>query len=64
MSGTRDLTVDDVAERMQITPESVRRWLREKKLAGYQASRQAGWRVRPEDLERFIAERMNTAPQA
>ena len=55
------LTVDQVAERMQVsTPETVRRWLRERRLRGYQVSRQAGWRVSPADLERFINANMSS----
>ena len=38
--------------------ESVRRWLRTGKLKGYQNSKKEGWRVREEDLQRFIDERM------
>ena len=45
---------------MQVTPETVRRWLRERRLRGYQVSRQAGWRVSPADLERFINANMSS----
>lgn len=38
--------------------ESVRRWLRTGKLKGYQNSKKEGWRIREEDLEQFIDERM------
>ena len=54
MAGEQDLTVQDVAARMQVTPETVRRWLRTGYLQGYRLTRQAGWRVRPEDLDRLI----------
>lgn len=58
----QDLTVEQVAERMQVTQESVRRWLRNKALKGYRPggvkARKAGWRVRPQDLETFIGQRL------
>jgi excisionase family DNA binding protein len=57
-----DLTVPEVAQRLDVTQESVRRLLRHKRLRGYQVGgRKAGWRVRSEDLEAFIETRMNTS---
>lgn len=53
------LTVDEVATRLDVTAETVRRLLRDKKLAGMQISRRAGWRVRESDLERYIRSRTN-----
>ena len=38
--------------------ESVRRWLRTGKLKGYQNSKKQGWRIREEDLQQFINERL------
>ena len=38
--------------------ESVRRWLRTGKLKGYQNSKKQGWRIREEDLQQFIDERL------
>ena len=38
--------------------ESVRRWLRTGKLKGYQNSKKQGWRIREEDLEHFIDQRL------
>jgi excisionase family DNA binding protein len=52
----RLLTVDDVAERLQIHPETIRRWLREGRLEGIRLSRRAGWRVRPEAVEKMLAD--------
>ena len=51
------LTSLDVARRLNVDHESVKRWLRTGQLIGYQFGRQ--WRVRPDDLERFIEERRN-----
>lgn len=52
-------TVGEIAERLGVTDETVRRWLREKALAGVRLGKKAGWRVRESDLERFIRDRMN-----
>ena len=38
--------------------ESVRRWLRTGKLKGYQNSKKQGWKIREEDLQQFINERL------
>ena len=38
--------------------ESVRRWLRTGKLKGYQNSKKQGWRIREEDLQQFIDDRL------
>ena len=56
-------SVNEVFKRLQslkitTNEESVRRWLRTGKLIGYQNSRKEGWRVREEDLQQFIDERM------
>jgi excisionase family DNA binding protein len=48
MSLEQLLTVDEVAERLQIHPETIRRWLREGRLEGYRISRKGGWRIRPQ----------------
>lgn len=50
------LTVEDVADRLQIHPETIRRWLREGRLDGYRISRRGGWRVRPESVEKMLDE--------
>jgi len=51
------LTSQDVAKRLNVDHESVKRWLRTGQLVGYQFGKQ--WRVRPDDLERFVQERRN-----
>jgi excisionase family DNA binding protein len=47
------LTIDQVAERLQVNPETVRRWLLAEKLKG---AKLAGnlWRIREADLIEFI----------
>jgi excisionase family DNA binding protein len=51
---TQLMTVPEVAEQLQITEETVRRWLRSGKLEGVLLSRKAGWRVRPESVDRML----------
>lgn len=50
------LTVEDVADRLQVHPETIRRWLREGRLQGYRISRRGGWRIRPESVEAMLME--------
>jgi excisionase family DNA binding protein len=45
-------TVRDVAQRLHLTPETVRDYLQEGKLKGFKVGKQ--WRVREQDLEVFI----------
>jgi excisionase family DNA binding protein len=50
------LTVEDVAQRLKVTPESVRAWLRSGRLRGFRLeARKQGWRVRESELSNFIA---------
>jgi excisionase family DNA binding protein len=51
------LTVAQVAERLQVSEVTVRRWLREGALVGKQLGGRAGWRVSVEELERFMRAR-------
>lgn len=49
------LTVSEVAARVKVTPETVRRWLRSGHLVGRQvAGRGGGWRVTSYDLDHFL----------
>ena len=52
------LTVSEVAVLLRLNEQTVRKWLRERRLPGiYLGTRQAGWRVRRSDVERFLDER-------
>ncbi|GAC1323947.1 MAG: hypothetical protein NVSMB2_21860 [Chloroflexota bacterium] len=63
MSEQRLLTVREVAERLRSSPETVRRWLRQGKLRGFQpGGTKLGYRVPEEELQRFI--RQSQASQA
>ncbi len=53
METDRYLTVEQVATRLQVHEETVRRWLRSGQLQGHAISRRAGWRVRESEVERF-----------
>jgi excisionase family DNA binding protein len=57
--GARDewLTVKDVAALLKVSEETVRRWVREGELPALALGRKAGFRIRPADLEVFIAAR-------
>jgi excisionase family DNA binding protein len=52
------LTVNEVAERLKVTPLTVRRWLYSGELAGIRlSSGRAGWRITQADLDEFLAAR-------
>ena len=55
------LTVEQVAERLKVSPWTVRRWLRDKEIEGFRLSDRAGWRISEESLARFVASRSNVA---
>jgi len=51
----RLLTVPEVAERLRVTAETVRRWLRSGRLQGVAlGSDRAGWRVPESEVARII----------
>ncbi len=47
-------TVEDVAEHMGVSIETVRRWLRSGALHGIRLGTKAGRRIRARDLEAFL----------
>lgn len=47
-------TVSDIAESLRVHEQTVRRWLRSGELAGYNFGGKTGYRIREEDLERFL----------
>ena len=51
------LTVQQVAERLQVHEETIRRWIREGEFPVLDIGRRAGYRIREEDLEAYIAAR-------
>lgn len=54
MEGGPMLTVHEVAERLRVKEETVRRWLRAGELHGVYLSDAAGWRIPAEDLRAFL----------
>lgn len=54
MSEGQELTLGEVATRLRLHPETVRRWLNSGRLPGYRlGGTKAGWRIREADLEDF-----------
>ncbi len=51
------LTVAQVAERLQLHEETIRRWIRDGQFPVLDLGKKAGYRIRPADLDTFIAER-------
>lgn len=49
------LTVADVAARLRVPEQAVRRWLRDGRLEGIRlGGTKAGWRIEPAAVERFL----------
>lgn len=55
--GTQLLTVQQVAERLQVHQETIRKWLREGELVGINLGGKSGWRIRDEEVEVFLRRR-------
>lgn len=51
------MTVEEVAERLKMNPETVRRYLRSGELKGIAFSNKVGWRITEQDLQEFIAKK-------
>ncbi len=58
---TKFLTAQQVADRLQVTPATVKRWLREGQLPGVMLGDRAGWRVAEDDLDAFLRGQGNRA---
>jgi excisionase family DNA binding protein len=51
------LTVPEVAAALKVNPETVRRWLRQKKLHGFVlGSDRGGYRIPRSEVERFLTD--------
>jgi excisionase family DNA binding protein len=53
----RMLTVEQIADRLQVNEQTVRRWLRGGELGGVPFGGKTGWRVTEEDLKAFLDRR-------
>lgn len=51
------LTVQEIADRLKLHEQSIRRWLRSGELHGALLGDRAGYRVRVADLEAFLRQR-------
>ena len=49
------LTVEEVADRLSVHEQTVRRWLRDGQIKGMMLSRRAGYRIRASELE-YVAD--------
>jgi excisionase family DNA binding protein len=57
MAEDRLLTVAQVAEQLQAHPETVRRWLKTRRLHGMRPGGDSfGWRIRQSEVDRFLKE--------
>lgn len=54
---TEYLTVDQIAEELDVAKTTVREWIQEKKLKAYKLGR--NWKVKRADLEKFIESTRN-----
>ncbi len=59
----RLLTVEEVAMRLQVNEQTIRRWLRDGELSGVPFGGRTGWRVSEDDLVAFLARRREEAEQ-
>lgn len=50
------LTVEEVADRLSVHEQTVRRWLRDGQIKGTMLSRRAGYRIRASEVERITDE--------
>jgi excisionase family DNA binding protein len=50
----RLMTVEQVAERLQVNEQTVRRWLRQEEMTGVPFGGRTGWRISEDDLKTFI----------
>lgn len=51
------LTAEEVAERLRVTADTVRHYLRRKELIGVNRGGRTGWRIALEDYNRFVERR-------
>ncbi|HLZ70446.1 MAG TPA: helix-turn-helix domain-containing protein [Dehalococcoidia bacterium] len=51
------LTIPEVAQRLRLNPETVRRWLHDGRMRGYRiGSTRAGWRIPESEIRRVLTE--------
>jgi excisionase family DNA binding protein len=57
MADEEMLTLADVAGRLQVNIDTVRRWVRDGELPAYQLGARAGYRVKRSDFHAFLEKR-------
>ena len=57
MDDAKWLTVEDICDRLQVHPQTVRRWLRNGELHGVLIGDRGGYRVHPDDLAAYLKAR-------
>ena len=55
------MTVPQVAERLQVVPETIRRWIRSKEIEAVNLGARAGYRISAGAIERFLQSRKDEA---
>lgn len=56
MSEDKHLTVEEVAKRLSLSHETIRRWLRSGHIKGVRIGvRRAGWRIPESEVERVLS---------
>ena len=62
MAGDELLTVQEVATRLKLNPETVRRWLRSGRLSGTRFGGSGGYRVSVSEVQKLLAGSGPTLP--
>jgi len=57
------MTVNDVAEKLQVHPRTVKRWLNDGKLKGVLLGDRAGWRISEADFREFVADQQKATDE-
>jgi excisionase family DNA binding protein len=60
----RWFTVEQIAQQIQVSEQTVRRWLRDGSLRGHTFGGKAGWRVKESDLNTYLETRRPSPGQS
>ena len=55
-------TVAEIVDELRVHEQTVRRWIREGQLRAYNFGGKTGYRIKEEDFEAFLEERVEGAP--
>jgi excisionase family DNA binding protein len=59
----RLLTVAEIADRLQVDEQTVRRWIRQGRLAAHNFGGKAGYRIQPSALAKFLEATLEGGPE-